>query len=433
MPSSRSRQPVSRAIRSPRKPAIAVLMVGVIAALSAIASAADSPTAVRSRDVELHYRLGDAGPRVEVELWYTRDRGATWHRYGIDEDRRSPLVFTAPAEGLYGFILIVRDGQRRSSDTPRPFQPPQRWVFVDYTPPLVQWDGVEPAEDFAARRVLHLRWTSHDDNFPSRPVALAYQSSIDQTWHTIDAALPELARYDWAIPADVTGQLTLKLTVRDLGGQVVERLQGPLPIQRWLSAVARLAATQPAPIAASQPAAAPQQLVNLVQRRKTEELYQQGGWHLARGQYEIAAERFREALEIDPDCLPAMNDLGGIYYQQKDYAKALEQYRSVLVRDGGHVGALRGMALAHVGRKEYAQSRDALQRLLSANKKDAEAWLDLGDVLFMMGDGTDARSHWSRAAEVDHSAEAVIRKARRRLELYGTVNSPEPVSAVSRR
>jgi tetratricopeptide (TPR) repeat protein len=415
MPKLRSRQSFALRYLSPRKPAVVFAMVGVFAAH---AVAADTPTAIRSREIELHYRLNDPTPAADVQLWYTRDRGATWQMYGRNDDRMSPIHFVAPAEGLYGFIILIKD-KPGSAEAPAPFQPAQRWVFVDYTPPLVQWDGVEPAD------AVQLRWTAHDDHLPARPIGLSYQSSLDQKWENIDPALPNIGRYDWVLPESLAGQITVKLTVQDLGGHVIERTYGPIPAEKWLKVAPKVAVatTQPAfSPAATQPSAADlaQNQANLAKRRKAEELYQQGGWHLARGQYNVAAERFREAIELDPEQLSAMSDLGRIYYQQKDYTKAIELYNGVLARDAKHTAALRGSALAYVGQKDYARSRDALQRLLAGNNKDAEAWLDLGDVLFMMGDQTEARSHWGRAADVDASADAIIRKARRRLELYAT-------------
>ncbi len=427
MPSARSRQPRPIPQRCRRPVAIVSLIAGAIGALAQPAvGTPDTVLAIRSRQVELHYRLVDAGPGARVELWYTRDRAATWQRWGVHEDHSRPLVFDAPGEGLYGFVLIVSDGGQTSSPPPGAYTPPQRWVFIDYTPPLAQWDNVEPAEAFSSRRIVYLRWTAHDDNLPSRSVALFYHSSADQTWRVIDAALPNTGRYDWKVPAELAGHVTLELAVRDLGGHVIERFYGPIPLDNWLTSPITLTSstTRPAAERTSEPARAGKSPAaasqpSLAERRKAEQLYQQGSWHLVRGQYAVAAERFHEALEIDPNMLSARNDLAGIYYTRKDYPSAIAEYDQVLKRDGRHRAALRGAALAYVAQRQYARSRDMLERLLMANDKDAQASLDLGDVLFMTGDRPGALGHWTQAARVDPAAEAVIRKARRRLELYG--------------
>ncbi len=403
---------------------------GCVALLTAFAlsiqaaSAAAEPISVRSQQLALHYHFAGGGPSTRVVLWYTRDRGATWHRYGEDPDGRSPFVFEAPAEGLYGFILIADDGSRASAPDPKPHDPPQRWVFVDYTPPLLQWHAIEPDEDFATRRILRLRWTAYDDHLLSRPIAIAYQHSVDQQWQTIAEDLANTGRYDWTVPAELTGQVTLRITARDRGGHVVERLYGPLrlsgatPPAEGAEPEVALASTQPAPSDTHAQVPASRPSVDPMSSQLAEQRYKQGAWHLLRGQYALAAERFREALEFDPGQVAVLNDLAGIHYLKEDYGQAIELYERALELERNDRQALRGAALAYVAQRQYAESRTMLRRLLALNDRDAEALLDLGDVLFMMGDRTDALGTWRRALEADPSAAEVIGKARQRLELY---------------
>ncbi len=435
-----------------------------------------TPTTIRSRQIELYYKL-TGGPQAEVELWYTRDRGMSWQLYGKDEDRTSPIVFNAPGEGLYGFTLIAKAGGQASRLTPKPYEPPQRWVFVDATPPLAQWNSVEPADGFATNRTLQLRWTAHDDNFSARPIGLAYQTSVEQVWHSIDDAVANVGVYDWKLPEKIAGQITLKLVVRDEGGHAVERIFGPLSLDRFVQtpptqqtataartnsdeaapaqltrldpASSRAASTEPettvAPrspllaarddrgpgflpdVPASQPAFQPR--VDILKQRMAADLYRQATWHMTRGQYTVAAERLHECIEQDPDMLDARRDLAGIFYRQKDFDRAIEEYRGVLDRNPNYESALYGAALAYVAKRDYSQSRDMLSRLLTINDHNAEAWLDLGDVLFMMGDTVNARGHWRRATKLDPSAQEIVAKAQRRLELYGP--SDEVTSAVN--
>lgn len=414
---------------------------------AAAVSAPAAPILVRSQTIDLEYRANGTGAPVEVELWYTRDRALTWQLYGTDHDQQSPLEFTAPAEGLYGFFMVVKEGGRVSSPPPAPGEPPQRWAFIDFTPPLVQWIGVEPNDDFANRRSVQLRWTSHDNHLASRPVSLDYQCSVDQQWQVIERELPNNGRYDWTVPATVTAQVTLRLTVRDRGGHVVERLLGPMPVSKWLSAPTSRPAIASAGAQNGEPTSRPALPIGFldekgvpivgagvgsIEKQRAEALYKQGSWHLVRGQYALAAERFREALEADSAMVPAMNDLAGIFYLQKDYNKAIELYDGALKVDRKDPQALRGAALAYVAVRQYPKSRDMLRQLLSANNRDAEALLDLGDVLFMMGDRDEARQNWGRATTVDAKAEEVIRKAKQRLQLYGSASSTERPAVVSK-
>lgn len=384
-------------------------------------ASSEAPTPILSRDVEVQYRLDAGDPDARIELWYTRDRGATWQCAGTDTDGESPYQFSAPAEGMYGLRLQVRRGDAPPKGPDR-FQTPQRWVLIDATAPLLQWDGVDRDEAFAKTRTLHLRWTAFDDHFASRPIALDFQTQASKDWQTVDRELPNLGRFDWRVPTDVKGAVSLRLTAKDQAGNSTERVYGPVELDPKPAPVT----TRPAVAVTTRPAEVIPPTVTLEARQRAEQLYQMGSAHLNRGEYAVAAERFREALETDPSHLPARNDLAGIFYLQRDYGKAVEFYNEVLHRDAKYGAALRGVALAYVAQKQYADSRAALQRLLMVDPKDAEAWLDLGDVLFMMGSTPDARMHWDKAASVNPLAEAIIQKAKRRLETYtagGTAGS----------
>ena len=156
----------------------------------------------------------------------------------------------------------------------------------------------------------------------------------------------------------------------------------------------------------------------LLERTMADELYRQGAVHLVRGDDAAASERFRAALEADPNLLPALNDLAGICYLQRDYNRALELYAKVLAAQPSDESALRGSALAYASQKRYAESRDILQRLLTRNGGDAQTWLDFGDVQFLMGDKAGAMNAWKQAAQVGPSTATVVTKATQRLERY---------------
>ncbi|NLX13239.1 MAG: tetratricopeptide repeat protein [Phycisphaerales bacterium] len=406
---------------------------------------------VRSREIELHYHLDGTDSRAEIELWYTRDRGTTWQRYGPTHAaaQGSPLRFVAPAEGLYGFILIARDGARTSRPNPSASEEAQRWVFVDYTPPLAQWMGVDPMQlssgevegaQSDVRPILQMRWTVYDNNLPARPVSLYYQSADEEDWKVIENQLPNVGQYLWTLPSDLSGQITLKLQVKDMGGHVVERLFGPTSVDQWYSSIV---AQQP-PEATVETSIVPSDMadvkqpppvkpVSAEQNQLAREYYARGAFHWRRGEYALAAARFREALEAAPDMLEAMIDLAGIYCYQQDFSRAVQLYQSVIDRDSRNRHALLGAALAYSAAKQYPESRDMLLKLLESNERDAEAWLYLGDVLFQMGGLGEARRHWRAAMEVDASATRVIEEAREKLQTFLPADSAATADAKANR
>src|SRR5258707_487856 len=65
---------------------------------------------VNSKKFQIGYKLQDVGQSGVscVELYITQDFGATWYRYGADDDNQSPIQVEVPREGTYGFCLGVK-------------------------------------------------------------------------------------------------------------------------------------------------------------------------------------------------------------------------------------------------------------------------------------------------------------------------------------
>ena len=94
---------------------------------------------VNNTRISLNYDIKDVGPsKVSVvELWYTQD-GRNWQKYNEDTTARSPYVVTVEREGQYGFTLLAKSGVGLGDPPPRAGDPPQIWVEVDLTKPLLQ-------------------------------------------------------------------------------------------------------------------------------------------------------------------------------------------------------------------------------------------------------------------------------------------------------
>ena len=95
---------------------------------------------------KLQYAVDDAGPSgpATVELWITQDGGRTWIRRGDDEDRVSPIEVDLGGEGTFGLCLVARSASGLGDQPPAPGDPPQTWVEVDSTAPVVQ---IQPPQD----------------------------------------------------------------------------------------------------------------------------------------------------------------------------------------------------------------------------------------------------------------------------------------------
>ena len=144
-------------------------LAGLCATTSAL-GAGPGLSRVQTRVFDIEYAVNnEAMPLDTVRMWYTLDEGLSWHPYGYDEDRQSPMRFRAPSDGLFGFYFRVTNLAGVSGEVPSSSTKPQTRVFVDSVEPVVQLHKVRQTS-MLGRRVVQLRWTAVDSHLITRPI-----------------------------------------------------------------------------------------------------------------------------------------------------------------------------------------------------------------------------------------------------------------------
>lgn len=378
---------------------------------------------VRSPFLDLEYEVEDSAlPLTAVRLWYTLDGGANWTHYGEDEDRHPPFPFEAPREGEFGFYLVMENGGGASGPPPGAGTAPQLTAFVDFSPPVVQVYTPIQATSLG-QRVLQLRWTALDANFPSRPIELAYQYPVGGEWQLVSAdPVANTGRYDWRVPGEVTGMVALRVAARDRGGFRTESEV----VTAEVAPEATAAAPPPSAHAAVPASELPVLRVPVksavgeatdASRAQAVRLYAEALGHRDRGEYRQAVARLRDVVRLDPEGVEAMQEMGSLLYMSGDYERSLEAYRLVLARQPMNRTALLGAARVHRQRQEYESAAEMLRSWLRFNPNDGEAWMALGDLGVYQGDEILARECYLRAMQAKSGGAGVAADARQRLSL----------------
>jgi TolA-binding protein len=422
---------------------------------------------IRDRTFEIRFETPQPEAVTACEVWYTYDCAKTWQRFEPATSRQpGSVLFTAPREGLCGVYLILANPAGPSSPPPSPGTPPHRWCFVDWTPPLLQLQVADKDVTFRQTRRIALKWTVHDAQLRTRPIDVYYKAQGQPTWMPVELQLPNTGRFDWSVPVDVSGAITLKVTATDRGGNVAERTSTPIQIGS-APPVSEETATDSNPrqaaanhtlvnrpltvpsvqtpedqgrtsadaIAASKkqsPSSRPTAIAGAMAfadptaiaggRSQAARLYQAGtyyrlrGLHGQRGELALAVLRFQEALRADPNLAAARLDLAGVFVLQGKPEEAVRMYEALLERSPKHREALRGLALAMVRRGQYDEAKHRLQQLITYYPKDGEGWLSLGDLHHQTGDLDLARCYWTQAAGLKSADPDVATRARRRLD-----------------
>lgn len=189
---------------------------------------------INSAQLTLQYEVAKYGASGvgSVELYVTRNDGATWELLGGEQNLNLPpaadprgaaasvqrsLSAKLPGEGTYGFYLIVRSGVGLGKPPPKNGDAPLMRVEVDTTPPEATLYRLDPVP--GKRDTLLVSWSAKDRNLTATPITLEWAERRDGRWENLASReLPNDGRYEWKVPPTVPAKVYLRLTVRDLAG-----------------------------------------------------------------------------------------------------------------------------------------------------------------------------------------------------------------------
>ncbi len=212
----------------------------------------ERPRMTNTKRFALEYDIESAGPGgvAEVELWMTRDRGASWTKHSSDADKQSPFDVTVAEEAIYGFRIVIVSKSGLASSAPRPGDLADLWIGVDTTPPRTQLTSISFGEGPEAGK-LDIRWEADDARLGPRPVSLMYAENAAGPWNTVAAGLPNSGQYYWPMAGIVPKRALLRIEVRDEAGNLgTYQLSEPINLQ-GLNPAGRIRAFAPAAAAPS--------------------------------------------------------------------------------------------------------------------------------------------------------------------------------------
>lgn len=163
----------------------------------------------------LEYAI-DSPSVTRVEAYGTRDGGRAWIRLGDDPDRRSPIEFDLPEDGVYGISLVLSTGNRPGT-MPSPGDQPDCWIEVDMTRPVVNVSDlrVGAGDDWGH---LLMTWSAQDKNLAPDPVEILISAQPEGPWMTLARGQKPEGSAKIALPREMNGRVYVRLEARDLAG-----------------------------------------------------------------------------------------------------------------------------------------------------------------------------------------------------------------------
>jgi hypothetical protein len=178
---------------------------------------------VNSKHITLNYEIQEKGPSgvSAVELWFTRD-GQKWEKYPKEQTTPpAPFTFEVYEEGVYGFTLVIRNGVGLGEAPPHVGDPPQIWVEVDLTKPIVHFVKTEVGMGSDTGN-LTITWAASDKNLSREPISLFFAEDAKGPWTPIEKNLENTGRYVWRKGPGAPHRFLVKVEAADRAGNVGE-------------------------------------------------------------------------------------------------------------------------------------------------------------------------------------------------------------------
>lgn len=147
-----------------------------------------------------------------AHLWVNEGKSG-WRKFTeetlsqpIDPSTPDPTIrmkYTAPKDGLYGFVVIPVNGAGGKQDDPRANDPAQILVEVDTELPYIKIKSIRVAPGGAVGPRVEIEWDAKDKNPMPEPIVLSYAetpNAPDSAWKLITPSpIADTGRYVWEV------------------------------------------------------------------------------------------------------------------------------------------------------------------------------------------------------------------------------------------
>jgi hypothetical protein len=177
---------------------------------------------INTRVFQLAYDTRSAGStgNLAVELWGTRDGGKSWQSFGKDPKGQSPMLVTAPEDGIYGFRMSVQNGPDTAGRPPLAGETPGIWIGIDLTRPSGRITRAQQGSGRDGDKLI-IDWEASDNHeLAAKPISLSYSERLGGPWTTMATDLENSGRYAWQLAGSLPQRMYLRLEVHDAAGNM---------------------------------------------------------------------------------------------------------------------------------------------------------------------------------------------------------------------
>jgi tetratricopeptide (TPR) repeat protein len=138
-----------------------------------------------------------------------------------------------------------------------------------------------------------------------------------------------------------------------------------------------------------------------------QEFFEAGNGHAQAGEFEEAVAAYQAALELEPDHVSAMINLGVAYYNLQQLDQAIAEYQKALRVAPEDEAIHSNLAAAYVQQGKLEEALAAYTRALELEPTLSQAHFGLGVVYMQMGENEDAIEAFENFQKYDSGDDAM--------------------------
>lgn len=120
----------------------------------------------------------------------------------------------------------------------------------------------------------------------------------------------------------------------------------------------------------------------------------------SQGEHHQAITHYSQAIELNPQLIPAYNNRGIAYDSLGDYRHSIQNYEAVLALNPEHAGACNNLGVTYYSQGNYQRAIEYYNRALELGGKD-DAYCNRGEVWLHLEEWENARADLKIAASED--------------------------------
>ncbi|GEM_PF-2791917 len=384
------------------------------------------PELSNRRIFDINYHIGKTGPSGlgKIGLWYTTNNGQVWNFYAYDTDLKSPIQFSAPEEGIYGFAIELTNRAGISSGQPKNGQKPILSTSVDYTPPSILLINPSAGNFIKGNQEIPITWQAHDRYLNKKPISIYLSVDGGDSWKTLVKNLKNTGTWIWKTPKANSDKFRIKIEAIDNAGNIGSAsTTGNFVIDSTTPQgdICKIAPLTKATFGNTKNINCNSNFKTTNNTKNT--LQNEHAFKLAtiwrnRGNYRKALEYYQQISKQYNNDERFINDVAITYFKAKAYSKALQLFSSLVKQHKNTAKYYYHIGVIHYYRMRYDEAIFYFNKALKLDVNNENSHWYLAKIYYAQKDISGAILEWKQIIKINRPNSLILKQAKILINRY---------------